>query len=99
MKTYDQKKQYRCARNYSVTYTCLKGEKVVLSVSQFGIDNLVPVTEGDGEVFNSIESAREFAFKKDYLVEFNHKQELADSLTLNTRIRQNNLNKPESADV
>ena len=69
---YDPKKHHRCSANYSVAYTFLKNKKVILSVCQYGIDSLVPKTDGD--------VAREFAFKKGYIVEYDPKEEIAKAI-------------------
>lgn len=88
MRNYNQNKHHRCARNYSVAYTYLKSGEVVLSVCQFGIDNLVPNTEGDGQIFRSIDIAREFAFEKGYIVEYDHREDLEVSIALKMMIDQ-----------
>ena len=77
---YDPKKHHRCSANYSVAYTFLKNKKVILSVCQYGIDSLVPKTDGDGDTFPSIDVAREFAFKKGYIVEYDPKEEIAKAI-------------------
>ena len=99
MQNYNQNKHHRCARNYSVAYTYLKNGEVILSVCQFGIDNLVPNTDGDGEVFHSIDSAREFAFKQGYLIEYNPSEELEDSLALSMLINQKKHNSAVKTDI
>lgn len=90
---YNPNKHHRCASNYSVAYTLLKNNKVVLCVHQYGIESLVPSTDGDGKVFPSIDTAREFAFKKGYIVEYDPKEEHERLLSLQAKINQKTLNK------
>ena len=99
VQVYDPKKHHRCASNYSLAYTYIRNSNVILSVCQFGIDNLVPRTDGDGKVFRSIDMAREFAFKKGYLVEYDPKEELEKSLALKMKIDQKTLNKTRTENV
>jgi len=88
MQIYDPKKHHRCASNYSVAYTFMKNSKVILSVCQYGLDSLVPSVDGDGKVFHSIDVAREFAFTKGYIVEYDPKVELERTMALQAKINQ-----------
>lgn len=90
---YNPDKHHRCASNYSVAYTFLKDNKVVLCVHQYGIESLVPRTDGDGKVFPSIDIAREFAFTKGYIVEYDPEEESERLMKLQVKRSQKVLNK------
>ena len=66
---------------------------MVLCVHQCGIESLVPRTDGDGKVFPSIDIAREFAFAKGYIVEYDPKEENERLMNLKAKTNQKVLNK------
>jgi hypothetical protein len=64
--------------------------KVMLTVGVFGLEKAVSRrAEGDGQVFDSIEDAKDFAIKKGYLVEYDPQEELKKALEFQKTLNKN----------
>ena len=56
----------RCASDYGVSYILLSKDRVRMSVGKYTKSN--KDLDGDGVVFDTLETAREFAYSKGYIV-------------------------------
>lgn len=90
MKTYDPKKHYRSNYNFTTCYMPLGKGKVMLTVGVFGLEKAVTRrAEGDGQVFDSIEDAKDFALKKGYLVEYDPQEDLKKAIEFQKTLNKN----------
>ena len=90
MKTYDPKKYYRSNYNFTTCYMPLGKGKVMLTVGVFGLEKAVTRrAEGDGQVFDSIEDAKDFALKKGYLVEYDPQEDLKKAIEFQKTLNKN----------
>ena len=90
MKTYDPKKHYRSNYNFTTCYMPLGKGKVMLTVGVFGLEKAVTRSaEGDGQVFDSIEDAKDFALKKGYLVEYDPQEDLKKAIEFQKTLNKN----------
>ena len=74
----------RCTQYYTVSYMLLKKDKVQLCVGKVGLEAIVAsTTDGDGRVFESIDSAKRFAMSKGYIEHYEEREENKKTLNKN----------------